>query len=35
MQYSQSSSFTVYANRRAAAADYGGAATITAFEIAG
>jgi hypothetical protein len=35
MQYSQNSSFTVYANRRAAAADNGGAATITAFEIAG
>lgn len=35
MQYSQNSTFTIYANRRAAATDNGGAATITAFEVAG
>lgn len=35
MQYTQNATFTLYANRRAAATDLGGAATITAFEVAG
>jgi hypothetical protein len=35
MQYAQNTTATIYLNRRGSATDLGGAATITAFEIAG
>jgi hypothetical protein len=35
MQYAQNTTATIYANRRGSATDLGGAATITAFEVAG
>jgi hypothetical protein len=35
MQFAQNTTATLYANRRASATDLGGAATITAFEVAG